>query len=94
MEDVKKNIWYIYGLGPASEQYRLVHYHPIDMTVANIDAVKALAADIETRHPGTNTYLISNSYDLRSAVRDVIEKKNMESNVVLKVLLETKALKI
>ena len=84
-----QNVYYIYAILGAMDNYRLCRYATIDMATAKVGDVKMAVADMRMHHPDIHhAYLIEQRPGLRSIAQKSLKFSSPENGVVFKDYLE------
>lgn len=86
---------YIYGLGGADKQYKVLAYYFLVDDDISITNILYQAAMLRTRNPSVETvYVIDNYHGLRRDYMESIKKNSIESCAIFKNILETQGIEL
>ena len=89
------NYVYLYGIGSAADQYRIVRYEYITAENVSIKNIKMGASWIKLNNGSVeHVYAIDNRPGLGRLVANTIKRNSIEGNVIFKDLLEREGMLI
>lgn len=84
-----QNIYYLYAILGASDNFRLARYTTVDMATAKVGDIKMIVADMRMHHPDIyRVYLIEQRPGLRGIAQKSLKFSSPENGVVFKDYME------
>ena len=86
---------FLYGIGGAKDQFRVIRYSRIDENEVSIDMFKYLAMTMKIRYPGIErVFAVDDRPGLYRCYMDTIKKNSIESCVIFRDMLERSGIEI